>query len=919
MNTVSPWRSGLIAAVTLLSLVIIFPSVRFFLALGEDRPTDPEQVEAYEARLDDLRDGAITLGLDLRGGVDVTLMIDKEESISNAAGAIATSINNQFLNQNISADATQIEDTPQIRVRLQDPAEARTVSNILQNYSDQLTGDMGQSGLERTKIAILGINEARIRQAIENDIRGAEKVIRERLDKFGTTQPTIALQGKDKIRVQVPGERDPEALVENLTKLALLEFKLAHELYTQPTYPLIGMLDENGELREDATPILGHEIVDYRFGEFDATTGEITYETGIMLVEKETLMTGLNLRSAGVIQDPTSLTNPIKVSFQFDREGTKTFAEVTLESKKRVDRGEPPRHLAVILDGVVRSAPRMEVIIAGGSGVIEGGFSFQEAQDLSLLLKAGALNAPLIVESKLAVGASLGTESIMSGLSALAWGSLLVVVFMIAYYGTAGVVSVFALALNVLIILMCLKLGNATLTLSGIGGILLTVGMAVDANVLIYERIREEFDSGRPLRQAISIGFDRAFTVILDSNLTTLMTALVLLQFTEGSVRGFAVTMAIGLVANLFTGLMVTSTLCLLWFQYRDRLSLGRLRPFKNSTINFIRMRFASWGFSALLILGGIGAVAANGGLQFGVDFTGGLITEVRFAEPTNEGAIREMLRGSGLEGARVQAVSGTDDYIIRVKMLEIAEAGKEAEPNLLATEATLVQGLSTTYGENGFELMNSTSYGAETGQGFRSMAISVIFLASFVILLYLWGRFEFVFGAAAVVALVHDLAITLLWSSFWGVEITLDVVAALMVMLGFSVNDSIVVFDRIRENVRKIGGKNFGDICNLSMNQSLSRTLITSGTAVLVIIVMLFLGGEGLRPFAKVLLIGSIVGTYSSNFLAAPIVYQWNEFRKGGTAETLKAKDKPIGPEAAKVPTPSRSGRANLPRRRTV
>ena len=230
MNTVSPWRSGLIAAVTLLSLVIIFTSVRFFLALGEERPTDPEGIEAYEARLDDLRDGAITLGLDLRGGVDVTLMIDKEESISQAAGAIATSINNQFLNQNISADANQIEETPQIRVRLQDPAEARTVSNILQNYSDQLTGDMGQSGLEQTKIAILSINEARISQAIEDDIRGAEKVIRERLDKFGTTQPTIALQGKDKIRVQVPGERDPEALVENLTKLALLEFKLAHEL-----------------------------------------------------------------------------------------------------------------------------------------------------------------------------------------------------------------------------------------------------------------------------------------------------------------------------------------------------------------------------------------------------------------------------------------------------------------------------------------------------------------------------------------------------------------------------------------------------------------------------------------------------------------------------------------------------------------
>jgi len=490
---------------------------------------------------------------------------------------------------------------------------------------------------------------------------------------------------------------------------------------------------------------------------------------------------------------------------------------------------------------------------------------------------------------------------------------------MMAYYGAAGVVSVFALALNVSIILMFLKLGEATLTLSGIGGILLTIGMAVDANVLIYERIREEFDGGRPLRQAISIGFDRAFTVILDSNLTTLMTALVLLQFTEGSVRGFAITMAIGLVANLFTGLMVTSTLCSLWFQYRDHLSLGSLRPFKDSTINFIRMRFGSWAFSTLLVLAGIGVVAANGGLQFGVDFAGGLITEVRFEEPTNEGAIREMVGAAGLEGARVQAVSGTDDYIVRVKMLETTEAGGDAEPDLLATKAALMKGLTDTYTEAGFEVVKSASYGAETGQGFRSMAVSVVILASFVILLYLWARFEFVFGAAAVVALVHDLAITLFWSSFWGVEITLDVVAALMVMLGFSVNDSIVVFDRIRENVRKVGGKNFEEICNLSMNQSLSRTLITSGTAIIVILVMLFVGGEGLSHFAKILLIGSIVGTYSSNFLAAPIVYQWNEYRKGSTADTLKSKDKPAGPEAAKVPTPSRSGVANLPRTRGV
>jgi preprotein translocase subunit SecF len=278
------------------------------------------------------------------------------------------------------------------------------------------------------------------------------------------------------------------------------------------------------------------------------------------------------------------------------------------------------------------------------------------------------------------------------------------------------------------------------------------------------------------------------------------------------------------------------------------------------------------------------------------------------------------MIRNAGLQGERVQSIPGTSDYIIRVKMLEAPDAHGEPEPSLAATETALIAGLTDTFGAEGFEIMRSVSFGPETGQGFRRMAIQVVLLASLVILLYLWFRFEFVFGAAAVVALVHDMLIVILWASLWNVEITLDVVAALMVMLGFSVNDTIVIFDRIRENVKKSPDKAFGDICNLSMNQSLSRTLITSGTVVLVILAMLFLGGEGLRPFAKILLLGALIGTYSSDFVAAPIVYQWNKMRKGSAIARLREKDKPSGPEKAKAPQ-SRSGRAsgNLPKSRAV
>ncbi len=916
MKKVSGYRIGVIAAVTLISLFLVFPSLRYYMALREPLAEDAGIRAEQEARLEELRQGAIALGLDLRGGVDVTLQIDEAKSIAQATSAMVTRLNNEFTNKNISAQAEEVENSAQIRVRILDKAEARNAYNVLANYDEELEGEFSQATLEEMKPVLLQIDHQQQERALEGDIKGAEKVVRERLDKFGLSQPSIAIQGRKQIRVQVAGEKDPDKLIENITRLAQMEFRLTHEQYRTEKDPLLTMLDENGEVREDAVIPLGHELLPYEFGTVNRETGQIEYNRGMILTEKAVHLSGENLRSASVFRDQFDIDNPIKVSIQFDREGADKFGALTRESQETGKRTGTYRHLAIVLDGVVRSAPEMREIITGGGATITGGFTFEEANDLSLLLQAGSLNAPLEVESKQAVGATLGTESILAGVEALGLGTGVIILFMAIYYGAAGVVSIFALTLNILMILAALAMASATLTLSGIGGILLTVGMAVDANVLIYERIREEVDSGRSLKQGITVGFDRAFAVILDSNLTTLFTALVLLQFTEGSVRGFALTMSFGIIANLFTGLTVTRTLCELWFQQRGKLSLGSFRPFDKTKFDFIKMRFASWSFSAVLILAGIGLVFANHGLKFGVDFAGGLVSEIRFHEETNEAEIRDMIRSASLEGERVQSVAGTDDYIVRVKMLIDESSGESSLP---ATESALAAGLDQVYGEN-YEIVKTSSFGPETGQGFRKMAVQVIILASLVILIYLWFRFEFVFGAAAVVALLHDMLITILWASLWNVEITLDVVAALMVMLGFSVNDTIVIFDRVRENVKKSGDKSFGEICNLSMNQSLSRTLITSGTVILVVLSMLLIGGEGLRPFAKILLIGAVIGTYSSDFVAAPIVYQWNKMRKGSAVAKLKEKDKPTGPEKAKAPQ-SRSGRSssNLPKSRAV
>ncbi len=915
MKRISLWRPATIAAITLISFILFFPTVRYLIALREPLPADPAQKEAREKELDELRKKAIPLGLDLRGGVDVTLMLDEKKAMADAVNNMVATLKNDFADKKISASVRPLE--MEFAVKALDKADARNIFNTLQNYAPRLTGDYSQAKLEEMQEVKIGMKKEALEDKLRQDISGAEKIIRTRLDKFGVTQPSIAIQGRDRIRVQVAGEKDPDKLIENLSKLTVLEVRLTHELYGTPNDPIKDLLDEKGELKPDAVVPLGYEVVPYQYGRVDKTTHEMKYEKGKLLVEREIRLKGDNLRGTGVQQDPFDLENPIKVSLQFDDKGGKIFADLTKESVEKAKQDGHPRNLAILIDGVVITAPRLGVIITGGNAVIEGGFQREDATDLSLLLKAGSLPAPLVPESKHAVGATLGTESIFAGVRALFWATLAVVAFMVIYYGMAGCIAVVALVLNVLVVLAALALSNSTLTLSGIGGIMLTIGMAVDANVLIYERIREELEDGKTLKQAISLGYDRAFSVIFDAHVTTLVTALALLQFTEGSVFGFALTMTFGLISNLYTGLTVTYTLCALWFQWRGNLGLGKLRMFAHTAFDFIKMRYVTIGGSWLFI--GVGAIALylHGGLNFGVDFAGGVLTEIHFVKPTTEEEIRGHLHQAGLEGERVQSVPGTSDFIIRVKAMKSKEAGAgRGDSN--ATEAAVRQAL-VPYSAEGFQIKNMTTFGAETGQEFKKMAISVVALSALAIIAYLWIRFELVFGVAAVIALVHDLFITAILASFWHVEITLDTVAALMVLLGFSVNDTIVIFDRIRENTRKMPGKNFGELCNLAMNQSLARTIITSGTVFLVVVVMLFIGGEGLKPFAKVMTIGAIVGTYSSDFIAAPAVYIWNLYRKNRVVAQLTAK-KHTGPEPARVPgAEATPGAGRLPRSRAV
>lgn len=919
MKPVTNLRVALIIAVTILSIWFTIPTVRYYVHLKDQKeyneilakrpagPQPPPSTEMvaftewqkkypeldkwikanapaleWEKTDEELRAKAIPLGLDLLGGVDVVLTVDPNKVIRGEVEQVAQSIREVLEKNKIQAETKEIKNQPSFTLALANKADNRKAANLLQEqFSNSVEGNYSESALAAGPVT-LGIPASRVTHNLKQTMEGVRKAISERVNALGVTQPRISTVGQLSIRIQVPGVKDPEHLIKTVIKPAQLEFRLVDQRDRTLIDPATGKLRPGAQLPP------GAELVPGKLTEFDKTQNKLVPQERYFVLLNRAELTGRSVRSASVDYD--SMKMDIVVDMVFDQQGAKKFAEVTERNTGR--------QLAIMLDGTVRSAPNINEAIRGGRAQISGGFTNDEATELSQVLKAGALPADLEIESQQTVGASLGGDSIVSGVKALVVGTVVVSAFMIVYYGTAGVISIVALILNVLIILAIMALSRATLTLSGIGGILLTIGMAVDANVLIYERIREEIRNGRPMRQAIGLGFNRAFAVILDSNLTTLLTALVLLQFTEGSVFGFALTMTFGLIANLFTGLTVTYTLCALWFNRFGHLTLGKLSIFHDPKFNFIGMRWITWGGSLVLIGVCLVYVVATGGLKMGVDFSGGLRQEVAFKEPVKIAQVREAIKE--LPDARVQEVIGkANTYLLDVGLVPAQEGSSKSAVS--QTQELLDGKLAANFSANNqpqFSVNSTQSFGAETASGFGALALTVVILSAIAIGIYLWFRFEAIFGFAAVFALVHDLTMVALICSIWHVQISLDAVAAFMVLMGFSVNDTIVIFDRIRENTRSVYGKNFGELCNLSMNQSLSRTIITSGTVFLASLCLLLIGGEGLASFAKIITVGAIVGTYSSDFIAAPVVYEWNKRRGGRLAKALAAKK---GVEAAK------------------
>ena len=525
MNKSLYWRLALISAVVVIAIVIFLPS------LPGVRSGLPKWWPGNK----------INLGLDLQGGMHLVYQVQTEKAVESLTGRLVSNLKNTAAEKNVPVVDIRQTSGRELEATL---ANASDVDKFLGLVSD--VGVLEKKSQEGSKV-LLAVKEKEAERIKANSVSQALETIRNRIDQFGVAEPVILQQGVDEILVQLPGVKDPQRALDLIGKTALLEFKLLDET-TQltPALPDSIQASESDALLaqyKDKIPpddeILFERVV-------DRSTGAVSKHP--YLIKKETKMTGDVLREARMGLDPR--TQEPEVNFELDPSGARLFDAITAANVGK--------RFAIVLDGNVYSAPVIRERISGGKGVISGRFTESEAKDLAIVLRAGALPAPLMPIQNLTVGPTLGSDSIDSGRKAIVFGTILVLIFMAVYYKMAGVIADFAVVLNVVVLIGALALLNATLTLPGLAGILLTIGMGVDSNVLIFERIREELRTGKTVRAAIDGGYDKAFTTVLDSHVTTLITAAVLFQFGTGPIKGFAVSLSLGIVINLFTALVGT-------------------------------------------------------------------------------------------------------------------------------------------------------------------------------------------------------------------------------------------------------------------------------------------------------------------------------------------------------------------------
>lgn len=913
------WRLILVLAVTALSVFFFF----FDTKTGKFNPR-----------------GTLKKGLDLKGGVHLVLLMDTDVAIYNRVQTDIRTVEDTLKNKNVPYDKvySSAETKDAIFVEGKDPNLGITVREIcdrtLAQYTFSSLGE-GRYRLELKRAEEQDLRDKAIQQSVE--------VIRNRIDKYGVAETVIHRQGfgSNKIVVELPGVEDSTEIKALIGKAAQLEWHLGVEpKQGAPTREAV-LKQYGGTLPSDLAIYPGSKE---KFG------SELYFA-----LKTVAPVTGGDLQEVRV--EGNQYGQPV-VGFQLSATAGQRFKEFTRQNLK-----EP---LAIVLDGNVISAPIINAEISD-RGIIEGNFTQQEAQELVFQLKSGALPAiPRFAEER-TVGPSLGLASIRNGSISGLLGLLAIFAFMLIYYRASGINANACLILNFVILMGFMSTFGLTLTVPGIAGIILMLGMAIDANVLIFERIKDELLENKTVQTAIQNGFGKAFITIFDSNVTTLVSALFLLQFGTGPVRGFAVTLTVGLVVSMFTAIFVSRLIYDIVMHLRTKdgqrpttLSIGPLRSFRGTNIKFMSYKLYFVAASLLVIAIGMWSLFTRG-INWGIDFRGGQEMQIRFAHPVDPRAVeRELGRATSgaltvvqygkaeenevlirtdakdekgellsedalairnqqilnglrtpelrgaiqagkvdlnsssaktledliLQGIQAGTLSGTSDTA-KTTAQAIQDFKKE-HGGLIASMAELkqvpgmsdlmVKYLSEKAVTGDFGVQRIETVGPTVGKELQNKALQAVIGSLIGILLYCWFRFQFRFSVGAVLSLIHDTLMAVGFVSLFRVEVNLPTIAALLTLLGYSINDTIVVFDRIREHMKLTRKQEDDELFNKAMNETLSRTMITSLLTFFVVLAMLIFGGEVLFSFSFVMTVGIVVGTYSSIFVASPYVLWWNK-----------------------------------------
>ena len=821
----------------------------------------------------------INLGLDLKGGTQLTLGVDTQAALKAALGSAGQQLRQKAKETGLTVLGPKVMPDASLTFMLPRQTSLAAFQALAAKEAPHVQLTTSRTAADGIVHVAATFTPAFAKETETLAVDQVMRTITSRIDQFGVVEPDIRKQQDNQISIQMPGLSDVSRAVRVIEQTAQLTFHLVRDdLHPGAMLPpgVVMQPQAGGEtLPLDAAPLMGgNDIADARPG-FDQQGKPM-------------------------------------VSVSFTPGAAELFERITGEHKGQ--------RLAIVIDGHVRSAPVIQQQIGGGACTISGHFTTEQSQDLAIGLRSGSLAAPVQILEERLVGPSLGQHSIMQGLLAAAVGALAVMVIMPLRYGWCGMLANGLLSVTLGLLLAGMAAFGATLTLPGIAGIVLTIGMAVDANVLIFERIREELSRGLTPAKAIAAGFERASLSITDSNLTTALVGIILYQCGTGPVKGFAVTLVLGILASMFTAIF----LCRLLFDLWTRRSTARSMPLygplelrrlttRLSAVPFLRYAKPTLAGVMLLAIMAASVATWQGGLRYGVDFSGGVTAHVQFSERVNGPALRHELDNLHFKGLALQEVGdrGTA-WQIRLASTDIParELGQRLEHSLLAS-----------FSEQHPSLERLEMVGPKVGEQLRTSALEAIYYALLLITVYISGRFEYRWGTAAflagalfaTMAGLHWLGVPLIWriaaallltlGLCWrlrlafasaamasllfdvtfttsvivllGLDIDLTTVAALLTIIGYSLNDTIVIFDRIREALRHDGvaSPSLEAIIQQSLGETMSRTLLTAGTTLAATLALLLLGGETLYGFAVTMFVGILAGTWSSLFAAAPML----------------------------------------------